>query len=309
MTRISRLARRRVFLVVGFLPVLATGCASTGATLGSGVGDRLLTHPPYYAGARLDPAVDRQIPTGHLPIVYQAGASHPAIFDPSHSPAMAELLDALNARLDALGASRRLVEGGRISAVPHGTTGVPPDVQFNCVTESGVADDDCAIDPDTALGRGGQTMRLAVGRPSPEWIARTASLMDDAGVERTLVLTLEVGQYLVRQRGLAGRKEIELGTDHVVSFRWLTSLETPVSVVQLTGALVGRDGKAIRIGAEGLLAKRTRMTVSSIGGQELLTDEDVAELLSARREDLPGAPLAWEVGLRTLVERLAGPRT
>ncbi len=53
-------------------------------------------------------------------------------------------------------------------------------------------------------------------------------------------------------------------------------------------------------------AKRTRLTVSSVGGQELVTDEDVAGLLAARREDLPGAPLAWEVGLRTLIERLVG---
>ena len=30
---------------------LLTGCATTGATFGSGVGDRMLEHPPYYAGA------------------------------------------------------------------------------------------------------------------------------------------------------------------------------------------------------------------------------------------------------------------
>lgn len=308
MTRMPRLAGRRVFLVVGSLSVLATGCAATGATLGSGVGDRLLTQPPYYAGDRLDPVGAPEIPTGHLPIVYQAGASQPAIFDPSHSPAMAELLDAMNAYLDSLGSSRRLVEGGRASAVTHRATGTPPDVRFSCVTETSGADDECAVSGDTALGRGRQTMRLAVGRPSPEWTAWAASAMDDTGVERALVITLEVGQHFVRQRGLAGRKEVELGTDHSVSFPWLTSLETPVSVVQLTGALVGRDGKAIRIGAEGLLAKRTRIAVSSIGGQELITDEDVAELLGARRHDLPGAPLAWEVGLRTLVERLVGSR-
>jgi hypothetical protein len=32
-----------------------------------------------------------------------------------------------------------------------------------------------------------------------------------------------------------------------------------VAVVQLTGAVVGRDGKAVRIGAEGMMAKRTNI--------------------------------------------------
>jgi len=35
--------------VVASLLVL-TACATTGATVGSGVGDRFLEHPPYYAG-------------------------------------------------------------------------------------------------------------------------------------------------------------------------------------------------------------------------------------------------------------------
>lgn len=40
-----------------------------------------------------------------------------------------------------------------------------------------------------------------------------------------------------------------------------------MNVLQLTGALIDRDGKAVRIGAEGMLARRTRLLVSSIGGQ------------------------------------------
>jgi hypothetical protein len=69
---------------------------------------------------------------------------------------------------------------------------------------------------------------------------------------------------------------------------------------------VGRDGRAVRIGAEGLVARRTPLLASSAGAQSLLTDEDVAALRTARRADLPGAPLAWQVALRTLVGELAG---
>ena len=149
-------------------------------------------------------------------------------------------------------------------------------------------------------------MHLAVGRPSPEWIGWVAGVMGASGVEQALVLTLEVGQYWIRQRGLRGVKEVELGTDHVVRFPWLTSLEGPVSVLQLTGALVGPDGRASRIGAEGLLARRTSMGVSMLGGQSLVTDAEIRQLRMARRDDLPGSPLVWQSGMRALVSQLTG---
>lgn len=286
--------------------LLASSCATTGATLNSGVGDAFLEHPPYYAGRR--PASSGAPRTGHLPVTYQAGASQSSIFDPSHSAQMNELLQHLTLYLDSMGRSMRLAEGHQVSAVTHAATRVPPDVHFGCITETGVFGDDCAERGDSALGRKGQRMQLAVGRPSSEWVQWTSSLMEEQGVEQTLVVTLEVGQYLMRQRGLAGHKEVELGTAHTARLPWLTSLETPVSVIQLTGVLVGRDGKAIRIGAEGLYARRTTLPVSSLGGQALITDEDVAKLISLRRDDLPGAPLTWQVGLRALVDQLLTDR-
>ena len=130
--------------------------------------------------------------------------------------------------------------------------------------------------------------------------------MSAAGVERTLVITLEVGQLLSRQSGVLGRKSVELGTANTASLPWLTSMETPVTVLQLTGARVDREGKAIRIGAEGFMAKRTRFALSAIGAQELLRDEDVAQARTARRGDLPGEPLEWQVALWHLVAQLTG---
>lgn len=307
MIRDLRPARWRVFFVLA-LPILASACASTGATFGSGVGDRLLTRPPYYAGAPAasGDAVGDSQRTGHLPVAYQRGANQASFFDPTESEAMRELLDAMTLALDSLGLSMRLVEGGRVSAVTHAATLHPPDVQFNCYTDTGFHDDDCAVAGDTALGRGSATMRLAVTRASPEWTEWFGSTMDGLGTEQALVITLEVGQYFVRQRGLAGKKEVQLGTDHTVSLPWVTSLETPVSVLQLTGALVGRDGRAIRIGAEGMLARRTPIEISAIGGQQLVSDADVAALLTARRDDLTGRPLVWRTALETLARRLIG---
>src|SRR5690606_7273297 len=133
-------------------------------TLGSGVGDALREHPPYYAG-RAPAAGQAAARLGHLPIAYQRGASQSAIFDPAESGPVAELLRRMNARLDELGVSTRLVEGGRVSAVAHAATRVPPDVRFGCITESGMPDDDCEErDNREVLGREGQWMQLSVGR-------------------------------------------------------------------------------------------------------------------------------------------------
>jgi hypothetical protein len=43
-----------------------------------------------------------------------------------------------------------------------------------------------------------------------------------------------------------------------------------------------------------------------MGGQMLVSDDDIAQLRMARREDLPGQPLVWQVALRTLVGQLTG---
>lgn len=286
--------------------MLLTGCATTGATLGSGVGDRMLEHPPYYAGAAADAAAPAGIRIGRLPVGYQRGASQPASFDPradAGSPLRA-LLDEMNAFLDSLDSGVRVVDA--TSSTANANRLVPPDVRFGCATESGMPDDDCRERGDSALGRKGQTMYLSVGRPSAEWTAWARDAMHADSASRLLVITLEVGQYLPRQRGWRGTKEVELGTGYTVGLPWLTSLETPVSVLQLTGAVMDSTGRAQRIGAEGIYARRTRLGISALGAQELIGDEDIQHVREERRTDLPGQPLAWKVALTELVEGLTG---
>lgn len=50
---------------------LALGACATGSTLRSGVGDRLLEHPPFYASA---PTVADSGRSGYFPVGYQRGA-------------------------------------------------------------------------------------------------------------------------------------------------------------------------------------------------------------------------------------------
>jgi len=282
------------------LVLYAGACASTGATFRSGVGDAYLEKAPYYAGASRSAVRENVGKVAHTPIVFQSGASQAPMFDPEtgHGSAIAVLLEEMNAYLRTLKVSVPLATGA--------TGDVAPDVQFGCLTPGFMHGEDCSARGDSALGRGRQEMRLAVGRPSETWVTHTQSQLARTGATHTLVITLEMGQYLMRQRGWRGSKSVELGSGSVQALPWLSSLETPVPVLQLTGALVDGDGKAVRIGAEGIAAQRTRLLVSAVGGQELFGDEEVAKVRTARRDDLPGAPLTWQVALRTLVSQLTG---
>jgi hypothetical protein len=291
---LSTLFPRRARPASFFALLTLTACA--GSTIGSGVGDQHLEHPPWYAGDR----VARDTRIAHLPITYQRGSQQDPIFEPAGSPGtpVASLLTEMNRYLDSLAITTRLDAGG--------VRGTPPDVMFGCVTD---AAGDCVSDP---LGEvqdiNRRTLRLAVGRPSDAWVESLRSATAATNASRTLLITLEVGQYWTRQRNLRGSKEVELGTGYSVDVPWLTSLETPVTVLQLTGALLAPDGDAIRIGAEGLFARRTRLLVSAVGEQELLSNDDVERLRTLRRTDLAGNPLVWQAALRSLVAELTGRR-
>ena len=295
------------------LPLLLSACTTTGATFRSGVGDAFPDRTPYYAGARTAFAADSASRIGVLPVHYQPGNGAAALYDPSWGPnsAIGDLLKEMNGVLDSLTAGTgkpaiRLVTGlSRDRTLPVDLTlGVAPDVRFGCLTELELPGEDCAARGDSALGRGRQTMKLAVGRPDAVWTRWVGTTMDAARTSHAIVITLEVGQYLIKQKGLKGRKIVELGTGNAVELPWLTSLETPVTVLQLTGALVDRQGKAVRIGAEGIAAKRTPLLASAIGAQAVLSDADVSLVRSTRRDDIAGKPLAWRVAMQELVRQL-----
>lgn len=280
----SRRLGRRVSYAV--LATLASGCAGT--TVGSGVGDTFLERAPWRAGR---PAVPGSIVV--LPIGYQVGAAQEEIFDPPVGPGtgVATLVTMLNESISRAGLDSKPAS----EIEPRGR----PDVQFSCETD---AFGDCEGEGEVAPRR----MRLAVTRASPEWTAWVASFLERSGATHAVSITLEVGQYWPRQRNLLGAKEIELSGTHRIDVPWLTALDRPVMVLQLTGALIGPDGKAARIAAEGLLARRTNLLIGSLGAQALITDEEVEKLANERREDLPGRPLVLAAAVDALLRELGG---
>jgi hypothetical protein len=272
---------------------LAAACASPGATYKSGVAPKSFDNPPFYAGAAVAPNDSK---VAHLPVRYQRGAEQGPQFEPANrggSPA-ASLVAEMNAYLDSLAVSAKL-------SPKSAEVGTAPDVHFGCI--QAMTGGDCVGDGDEDATH---ELQLSIGRPSTDWTQWIGAALDSASHAQALMITLELGQYWPRQKGLSLAKEIRLGSDYTVAVPWLTSLERPVAVVQLTGALIGRDGRAIRIGAEGMLAKRSNIALSAIGAQMLVTDDDIERLRTLRRDDLPGQPLVWQVALRNLVSQLTG---
>ena len=274
------------------LTILLAACASAGASYDSGVAPKSFDKPPFYAGAD----VPNVAGVAHLPIRYQRGAEQGAQFEPKDatgSPAAA-LVAEMNAYLDSIAASVKLLPASA-------EVGTATDVHFGCLPAP--IGGDCLGDGDEHASH---QFELSVGRPSQDWIGWLGTALDSSSHDKALLITLELGQYWPRPKGLSLSKEVRLGSDYTVGVPWLTSLEHPVAVVQLTGALVGRDGRAIRVGAEGMLAKRSHILVSALGAQSLVSDEDIERLRTLRRDDLPGQPLVWQVALRNLVSQLTG---
>lgn len=128
-------------------------------------------------------------------------------------------------------------------------------------------------------------------------------------MDRVLELQIDLAPQWIHQRNLEGAKEVRLGTGHTQSLPWLASLDTPVYVLQLTGAVLDADGKILRSGGEGLWAVPTPFHASILGAQNLMGEEDVERIRTQLvRNDVPGSPLVWRMALRELLSQLLGSR-
>ena len=211
---------------------------------------------------------------------------------PARSPALASLLDSLQSELGRMHAARPMPGG---DPPDRG-----PDVRFGC-RRGGTGDDGIPRSPSEIDAREPRRMVFEVEGPSKQWREQAKAA---AGDSIAAVMTIQLGfdEYWVRQASWKGNKQIELGTGRAMPVAWLTSLDDPVQVLQLTGALVNRDGKVLRVGAEGLIARRTGMTASVAGAQEILTEDDLAALFAPQAGTPP-----WRAALRALVEGLLAP--
>ena len=249
--------------------------------------------PPYYSGR----GVSSQT-VAWFPIAYQRGANQPPVFDPSVGSEMQALLAEMNAYLDSL------MSGPRIE-LPSTAPGAPPDVRLACAMDFAGDCLDADDEPSTPAERP-RSMTLHVERGSRDFRRWLGPVLSRAGASHAVMITLEVAPFWPRQTGLRGNKVVDLGTDYSQQLPWLTSLDDPIWVVELTGAVLDPKGDVKRFGAEGVYAKRTRFAISAIGGEESVGDDDIAMLRTLQREDVDGKPLAWRASLELLLRGLLG---
>lgn len=141
---------------------------------------------------------------------------------------------------------------------------------------------------------------------SESWKARASEIAEASGVDGILFLTVGLTEYLIRQKTILGKKELALGTGYSVPVKWLTSLEDPIDVLHVAGALLDRTGKIIRFGAEGIVsAEPASFFESIISLRNSISDETIRMLITdKRREDLDGNPLSYRVAFQNLIAQL-----
>jgi hypothetical protein len=147
-------------------------------------------------------------------------------------------------------------------------------------------------------------MVMHLRRPSPAWRAAMAELLAREGASHAVVVSLGVSQYPKGRRGAFG-KQVLLGTGHEEPIRFLTAEDKLLEVLQLTGVLVDAEGRVVRAGAEGILARDTPFAAQVFDVTKVLDARTLEQVLTVeRRADLPGNPLKWQVALGNLLAGL-----
>ena len=151
-------------------------------------------------------------------------------------------------------------------------------------------------------------MVMHVRKPSAAWSQAMAALLAREGAPYAVVVTLAVSQYPKGREGVFGKKVV-LGTGYEEKIEFLTAEDKLLEVLQLTGVLVDSQGRVVRAGAEGILARDTPFAAQVFDVSKVLDDRTLERVLTKeRRKDLPGDPPKWEVALGNLVAQLRGDR-
>ncbi|MEE4310987.1 MAG: hypothetical protein V2J62_03895 [candidate division KSB1 bacterium] len=141
--------------------------------------------------------------------------------------------------------------------------------------------------------------------PSKTWKEMLKGAMIRHEADHVLFITIGFSEYFLRHKNIFGKVVLDLGTGHQTTASWFTDMETPAEVLHVAGALLNREGKIVRAGAEGIVAKKTGFFTNALGMRDILSEEDLKKILqSEKRTDLPGKPLKWKVALNNLVAQL-----
>lgn len=147
-------------------------------------------------------------------------------------------------------------------------------------------------------------MIIHIEKPAKEW--KTALLQSLTAVNGNflVIMNLSFAEFPKADKGLVGKKVV-LGIHYEQSLNFLTAIDKPVEVLQITGMLLDREGNILRAGSEGILAKDTPFSLQIFNIQKEIDRKAIDKLINEeRREDLPDKPLKWKVAVNNLYAKL-----
>lgn len=151
-------------------------------------------------------------------------------------------------------------------------------------------------------------MIIYIQKPSKEWKASLAQLLEREAKEYLLFISIGFCEYPKADKGFF-EKKVVLGTGYEEGIKFFSAEDKPVEVLLVTGILLDRQGNILRAGAEGILHKDTPFSLQIFDIQKSIDDNAIRQLLTeARREDLPGKPLKWEAAIHNLAAQLLPQR-
>jgi len=292
----STRAGRRNSVVAGAALVAAAWALGACATLEemSVAQTRRLAEGEFHA------AVSAEAPSSAQPVLLL-----PATLDPELATTLgyrgreaefAPLLEAVNADLGTRSCCRYLAGPGLPAGAPHVYVGIatgelaPPEGREQLLPTDR-----------------SPPMILHLREPAAAWSQAMAELLAREDFRYAVVPMLTVSQFPKGRAGAFG-KNVVLGTGHEQHVRFLTGENVPLEVLALTGVMVDAQGRVVRAGAEGILARDTPFAAQALGAEKVLSDDTLAGAASATRRDLPGDPPSWQVALDNLLAQLRGDR-
>jgi hypothetical protein len=147
-------------------------------------------------------------------------------------------------------------------------------------------------------------MIIHIEKPSKEWKTVLTQSLTAVNGNYLLIMQLSFDDYPKADKGMFGKKVV-LGTNYEQGLNFLTAIDKPVEVLQLTGMLLDLEGNILRAGSEGILAKDTPFSLQIFDIEKEIDKKAIDQLIeNERRDDLPGQPLKWKVAVDNLLINL-----
>jgi hypothetical protein len=141
-------------------------------------------------------------------------------------------------------------------------------------------------------------------KPKPEWKNEMRVLASSEGARRVVVTQLDFVQYPKADKGFFGKKVV-LGSQHEEKVRFLSAIDKPIEVLQLSGAVLDENGVELCAGAEGIIGSDSPFWVQVLEAGKDIDDDLLEQVLHhERRDDIPGAPLNWQAAADQLMWNL-----